>query len=125
MKITLKYLRILWNPARIDRLRNGIFFVGSENLLNKNSNCNLNNIDAIWSKNHDRAVEKRNKNKNAKHIFISKICDVAVEEYETVCKLLKIQVIKIVGLSREKDFFETSKKMLATIPNVKIQTFVI
>ena len=49
----------------------------------------LEEIDAVWGDDHDGLVQKRNRlreqHKVAKHIFISQICDVAVEEYATVC----------------------------------------
>ena len=123
MRITLKHLKTRWNKTRLKRMRHGIFFVGSDKILNKNSNCNLFSIDAVWSKNHDLTIQKRDNNKDAKHIFISEICDTAVEEYKTVCKLLKIRIIVIVGVEIEKEFFDMSKKLLKTIPNIKIESF--
>jgi len=120
MKITMKHLKRLWDSARLARIRNGIFHVCSDGVLSKKSD-DLHFVDAVWSENHDATVQLRNATENAKHIFVSEICDVAVEEYATVCRLLRVQKIVLVGLKREQKFFKVSERMLSVIPNVDIE----
>lgn len=115
MKITLPYLKKAWDKARISKIKKaGEFWVGSEKMLDSPGTLHLlPRLDAVWSTNHDRAVKKRNDLRErcyAKHIFISQICDVAVEEYETVCRLLKINRIAFVSFEGDKKFFSLSEK---------------
>src|SRR5271157_230908 len=118
MKITLSHLKKGWNSARLNKIKEVGFVIGSDEFLNEPYDIlALYCIDAIWSEDHDGSVEKRNiaRTKNAlfKHIFISEICDVAVEEYATVCKLLKVKTICLLG---NKKFIQISKKLLSFIP---------
>jgi hypothetical protein len=125
MRITLNHLKKAWNDNRLKKIHTEAFAIGSDKLFNlKISGVVQNLIDAIWSDDHDRAVAKRNKFRQEycqfKHVFISEICDVAVDEYKTVCNLLRVKNILLVGLKRDKKFFRVSRKLLKQIPGIKI-----
>ncbi len=93
-----------------------MFHLASSKIMSVYAYCDL--IDAVWDKNFDSLIKKRDKNEFAQHIFVSQMCDVpAVDEYATVCKLLGVKIINLVG---NKVFYEKSKKLLSKIPNVKI-----
>ena len=127
MKITLSHLKKGWNSARLKKIKEVGFVIGSDTFLNRPYHIlALYCIDAIWSDDHDGSVEKRNIARKSKryglifkHIFISEICGVAVEEYATVCKLLKVKTIFLLG---DKKFTERSRKLLSPI-GVSIQEY--
>jgi hypothetical protein len=123
MKITLSHLKKRWNSARLKKIKETGFVIGSDEFLNEPYDVlALYCIDAIWSEDHDGSVEKRDilitKNSFFKHIFVSEIGDVAVEVYATVCKLLKTKTIFLLG---NKKFIQKSKKLLSSIPGIKIE----
>jgi hypothetical protein len=91
MKITLSHLQKKWDKSRIWKIKTLGFVIGSDKLFDIPKYPSIKLIDAIWSDDHDGSVEKRNSNKIFDHIFISRICDIAVEEYATVCKLLNVK----------------------------------
>lgn len=93
--------------------------VGSQSLLKPKTNIDLHVVDAVWSHNHDAAVILRDRNPKAGHIFISEMCDVAVEEYATVCRLLKVKHIIVIGTTHK---FLTESKKLLNIPGVIVST---
>jgi hypothetical protein len=111
MKITLAHLKTRWDNDRIKAIKKTkTLIIGSEKVISSETNIYISHvISTIWSKNHDRAVRKRNEHKYFKHVFISQICDVAVEEYKTVCEFFGIKKIMLVG---DKRFINQSKKML-------------
>ena len=122
MKITIKHLKTGWNPKRMKSIKTRGLTIGSGSLLKPGRH--LEEIDAVWGKDHDGLVQKRNQlreqHKVARHIFVSQICDVAVEEYATVLKLLGTNRINIMGTSLK--FIEDSKNLLIEIPDVEIST---
>ena len=107
MKITLKYLKTAWNKERLNLIQKRAFIIASDKML-KFPNT-LIAIDAIWTDDHDRILKQKRKIKLAKHIFVSQFCDIAVKEYDTVCKLLKVKKIILVG---DIKFFNISKSLL-------------
>jgi hypothetical protein len=125
MKITLTHLKKGWNSTRLKKIKEIGFVIGSDKFLNQPYHVlALYCIDAIWSDDHDGSVEKRNNARKGtlgeffKHVFISEICDVAVEEYATVCKLLKVKTIFLLG---DKEFTKKSRKLLSSIPEISIE----
>lgn len=118
MKITLSHLRKGWDQKRLRKIiKSKQFVLGQDKVLDINNSLITYNIDAIWSEDFNKTLEKKRSKKIFKHIFISEICDIAVEEYATVCKLLKIEAIRLYG---DKRFVDKSKKLLSKIPNIKV-----
>jgi len=114
MIITLSHLKKLWNSERIKKIKtNKAFSVASERVLDyKKRDGIIKYVDAVWSDDHDGTVEKRNRCKRLKHMFVSQICDVAVEEYATVCKILKLQGIVLVAYENEIKYILRCEKLL-------------
>lgn len=114
MIITLPYLKKAWDKKRLATIRKGLFYIGSHKMLLAKNREMAEAVSAVWSDDHDHSIRIRTKN-GLKHIFISQICDVAVEEYKTVCQLLKVRAIVLVSDMCDKDFFSRSRKLLKPI----------
>jgi hypothetical protein len=113
MKITLSHLKKLWDDYRIKRIKqNQAFFVCSEKVLACKKRNIIKHIDAVWSDDHDGTVKKRNEFRRLKHMFVSQICDVAAEEYATVCKILKLKGIVLVAYNDEIKYLLRCQKLL-------------
>jgi hypothetical protein len=114
MEITLDHLKKLWDDERIKKIRaQHSFMVASERVLDYKKRDNLIFcLDAVWSDNHDELVEKRNSSRRFKHIFVSQICDVACEEYKTVCQILDLKGIILVAYEGEYEYLIRCEKEL-------------
>ena len=121
MKITLKHLKKRWDKDHLADIKMaGRLVIGSDRIFGL-SDAVTTFIDAVWSEDHDGAVEKRDSNKERfKHIFISEMCKVAVEEYDTVCHLLGLSKILLLSVQGDVDFFLKSEELLKSL-NVPIE----
>ena len=135
MVIKLGHLKEVWSDDKIKYIQNYGFCIANESFLGPRfsdvcldfdkrvvsrviGSPAVSYVNAVWTDRPDKALEKQKEHSEYKHIFISEICDVAVEEYATVCSLLAIK--KIFIMTDDKEFYKRSEKLLSTIPNVKI-----
>ena len=123
-KITLEFLKTGWSNDSIKKLRQSKTLVlGSDKLLyvsewKKRGYTGISNllqqVNCIWAEDHDKAVTQRRRRK-IKGIFISRICDIAIAEYQKVCKILGVNRILLVSFEDDKEFFKKSRKALKTL----------
>jgi len=112
MNITKEYLSTRWTTSRMRKIALLGLFIGCDTLLNKkyidlhwSPLC-----DVIWTNQHDKITKKRDRCIEAKHIFVSQICDKAVEEFRIVCDILEVKRLIIIGTSN--NFLSTSRRRL-------------
>lgn len=135
MEITLEYLKTAWSEKRIQKIKEIGFVIASDSFLKPIfshvfmdmnlkhvketvGTCVIDLIDAIWTDEHDKVLETKRSKNMFRHIFISEICDVAVGEYATVCELLQVKTIFVLG---DAEFINRSKELLLCIPRISIE----
>lgn len=119
-KITLEFLKTGGDDGIRDIRKSKTLVLGSDKLLyisewKKRGFSGISNllqqVNCIWAEDHDKAVTQKCRRK-IKGIFISRICDIAVAEYQKVCEILGVNRILLVSFEDDKEFFKKSRKTL-------------
>jgi hypothetical protein len=112
MKITIKHLKSRWTKGHIADMKtvSKRLVIGSEKIFQFPDHITT-FVDAVWSKDHDGAVKKRDGNKQFHHIFISEMGKTAANEYEQVCGLFGLSKILLISIPGDP-FFEESRELL-------------
>ena len=119
MDITLDYLKKLWDEKRIERIRKDGMHLSSGTIFFKKYSEIWAEIDAIWASSNlfevaiSRRKRQRKKYGGCQHIFISEICDIAVEEYLQVAEIIGNNKITLYIESYQSHFLKMSREMLS------------
>lgn len=118
MDITLDYLKKLWNEKRIERIQKEGMHLSSGIIFFKQHSEIWPEIDAVWESRNlfevaiNRRKRQRKKYGGCQHIFISEICDIAVEEYLQVAEIIGNNKITLYIESYQSYFLSMSRKYL-------------
>lgn len=112
MKITIKHLKTRWTKGHIADMRtiSKRLVIGSERIFQFPDHITT-FVDAVWSKDYEGAIKRRDSDKQFRHIFISRMCKNSVDGYGQVCNLLGLGKILLISVPQDP-FFEQSRILL-------------
>jgi len=118
MDITLDYLKKLWDDKRIARIKKEGMHLADSTIFFKKYSDIWPEIDAVWTGSgmFEQAISRRRRVKKkydgCHHIFISEICNIAVEEYRQVANIMGTNKITLYIERYSGHWLGMSQKML-------------